>query len=69
MVLEEYQVLISASALVSLSSGHHVLCGPTAVPAGGAPVLIKAVLEGLDVGGPLHIIWESIVVTDNSLAK
>ena len=69
MVLKEYQLHISAGALVSLSSGHHVLCGPAVVPAGGAPVNVQGVLEGVDVGCLLYIIWERIVVSNNPVPK
>ena len=69
MVLKEYLLLVSAGALVSLSSGHHVLCGPAVVPAGGAPVNVQGVLEGVDVGCLLYIIWERIVVCNNPVAK
>ena len=59
---------MSASTQVAKASGHQVLCGPVVVPAGFAPVLVQAVLEGVDIGSLLHIVWKSIVIPDNPAA-
>ena len=67
--MKEYLKLNSAGPKVSKVSGHQVLCGPAEVPAGCAPVLVQAVLEGVDVCSLLHIVRESIVVLDHSVAE